>query len=179
MLIKMGFYLFIVWIHVLAAFLWIGGMLFIAFVLAPISRKIEPLTLRANILKEIGTRFRLIGWICIIILLITGVLNIFNKGMSHTIFLPSQLFGTEFGRILALKLTFIFLMITLSIIHDFFLGPRLTALMQSIKQNNSSLAVSKVTLSELQKLRWQVSWLARINTIFGIVIIFLAINLAR
>lgn len=175
----MGFYLFIVWIHVLAAFIWLGGMLFIALVLAPVSRKIEPLTLRANILKEIGTRFRLVGWICIIILLITGVLNIFNKGMSHTIFLPSQMLLTEFGRILAIKLTFVFLMIILSFIHDFFIGPRLTALMQGIKQNNSNLAVSKDTLTELQKLRWQVSWLARLNTLFGLVIIFLAANLAR
>lgn len=167
----MSIYLFTVYLHIFAAFIWLGGMLFLAFVLAPISRKIEPLSLRGNLLKTIGTRFRLVGWICIIVLLITGVINIFNRGMSHEIFLPSQLFGTEFGKTLTIKLTLVFLMIILSIVHDFFVGPRMTALMQESSKGNSN--------SELQKLRWQVSWLARLNTVFAILLIYFAAKLAR
>jgi len=32
---------------------------------------------------------------------------------------------------------------------------------------------------ELQKMRWQVSWLARLNTVFAVLVIFLAAKLAR
>jgi uncharacterized membrane protein len=158
-------------------------MLFLAFVLAPVSRKIEPMSLRGSLLKTIGTRFRLVGWICIIILLITGVFNIFNRGMSHEIFLPSQLFGTEFGKTLAIKLTLVFLMIILSIVHDFFVGPRMTALMQNVKEQNPPsppfIKGGMGGLEELQKLRWQVSWLARLNTVFAILLIYFAVKLAR
>lgn len=167
----MDFYLFIVWIHIIAAFIWLGGMLFLAIVLAPISRKIEPLSLRGNLLNVIGTRFRLVGWICITVLLITGVLNIYNRGMTYEIFLPSQMFGTEFGRTLAMKLIIVISMIILSSIHDFIVGPRMTVLMQNMKGDNPNL--------ELQKLRRLVSWVARLNTGFAILLIFLAVKLAR
>lgn len=167
----MDFYLFIVWIHIIAAFIWLGGMLFLAIILAPISRKIEPLSLRGNLLNAIGTRFRFVGWICITVLIITGVLNIFNRGMTYEIFLPSQLFGTEFGTTLAVKLILVILMIILSSIHDFIVGPRMTVLMQNMKDGNSNL--------ELQKLRRLVSWLARLNTIFAILLILFAVKLAR
>ncbi|MBI3599768.1 MAG: DUF4149 domain-containing protein [Nitrospinae bacterium] len=194
----MSLYLFTVYLHIFAAFIWLGGMLFLAFVLAPVSRNIEPLSLRGSLLKTIGTRFRLVGWICIIVLLITGLLNIFNRGMSHEIFFPSQLFGTEFGKTLAIKLTLVFLMIILSIVHDFFVGPRMTALMQNLKEQNPPSPPFKppplsppseggekgevkggMGLEELQKLRWQVSWLARLNTIFAILLIYFAAKLAR
>lgn len=166
----MNFYLFIVWLHILAAFVWLGGMLFTAFVLAPISRKIEPISLRGNLLKAIGARFRLIGWICIAVLLVTGVLNIFNRGMIHELLLPSQLISTEFGRTLAIKLILVTTMLILSTVHDFFIGPRLTTLMQDREGNSGP---------ELQKLRWQVSWLARLNTILAIFVIFFAVKVAR
>lgn len=167
----MSFYLFIVYLHIFAAFVWLGGMLFLAFVLAPISRKIEPLSLRGSLLMTIGTRFRLVGWICIVILIVTGFLNIFNRDMSHEIFLPSQLFGTEFGKTLVVKLTLVFLMVILSIIHDFFVGPRMTTLMQESAKGNAN--------SELQNLRWYVSWLARLNTAFAVLLIYFAAKLAR
>jgi len=167
----MNFYLFTVYIHMLAAFIWLGGMLFLALVLAPVSRKIDPPSLRGNLLKVIGARFRIVGWICIVTLIITGFLNIFNRGMTHEIFLPEQIFGTEFGRTLLLKLIVVTLMIILSTIHDFFVGPRMTALLQNSKTGEQN--------SELQKMRWQVSWLARLNTVFAVLVIFFAAKLAR
>jgi len=167
----MSLYLFTVYIHIFAAFVWLGGMLFLAFVLAPVSRKIDPPSLRGNLLKVIGTRFRIVGWICIVTLIITGFLNIFNRGMTHEIFLPEQMFGTEFGRTLAMKLTVVTLMVILSIVHDFFVGPRMTALLQNSKPGEQN--------PELQKMRWQVSWLARLNTVFAVLVIFFAAKLAR
>jgi len=91
--------------------------------------------------------------------------------MTHEIFLPEQMFGTEFGKTLSLKLIVVTLMIILSIVHDFFVGPRMTALLQNSKPGEQN--------PELQKMRWQVSWLARLNTVFAVLVIFLAAKLAR
>ncbi|HEU4437873.1 MAG TPA: DUF4149 domain-containing protein, partial [Methylomirabilota bacterium] len=59
------------WLHVLAAITWIGGMLFIALVLVPITRRLEDPALRTRLVHEIGLRFRAVGWIALGVLLAT------------------------------------------------------------------------------------------------------------
>ena len=56
-------------IHVLAALLWLGGMFFLAAVGAPVLRKVEPPSLGADLFRQLGEQFRLVGWIA------TGALN--------------------------------------------------------------------------------------------------------
>jgi uncharacterized membrane protein len=51
-------------LHVLGAIVWIGGMLFIALVLVPVVRRLEPLE-RARLVQAIGLRFRTVGWIVV------------------------------------------------------------------------------------------------------------------
>ena len=60
-------------IHVLAAFLWLGGMFFLAVVGAPALRAVEPPQLRQQLFNALGTRFRYAGWVAIGVLLVTGV----------------------------------------------------------------------------------------------------------
>ena len=48
----------IVIVHILAAFVWLGGMLFLGDVGAPVLRRIEPAALRQRLFREIGLRFR-------------------------------------------------------------------------------------------------------------------------
>ena len=69
-----GSYYVLVTIHVLAALLWLGGMLFLGVVGAPVLRAIEPPALRQRLFNELGRRFRTIGWIAIATLVVTGVL---------------------------------------------------------------------------------------------------------
>ena len=54
-------YLVSVTLHLLAAVVWIGGLLFIA-IIAPTLRKVEPAELRNELFRQIGERFRLVGW---------------------------------------------------------------------------------------------------------------------
>jgi uncharacterized membrane protein len=49
-------------VHVLAAFLWLGGMFFLGAVGAPVLRRLEPPELRARIFRELGQQFRSVGW---------------------------------------------------------------------------------------------------------------------
>ena len=45
-------------VHVLAALFWLGGMLFLGLVGAPVLRAVEPPALRQRLFHDLGMRFR-------------------------------------------------------------------------------------------------------------------------
>jgi len=100
------------WVHVLAAVTWLGGMLFLALVLVPATRRLENPGVRAQLMHLTGVRFRTVGWIALALLVATGIGNLLvypaflSKGSLH------------------LKLALVLLALGLSVVHDFVLGPR-------------------------------------------------------
>ena len=68
-------YLANVTVHVLAALVWLGGMFFVAVVGAPVLRRVESPALRSELFRELGERFRAVGWACIALLVATGTLR--------------------------------------------------------------------------------------------------------
>jgi putative copper export protein len=98
-------------LHVLAAIVWIGGMLFIALVLVPVVRRLEPAE-RARLVHTIGMRFRAVGWIALGLLLLSGLLNLW---------LRPYLLGVP---LFQAKLGLVVVALALSVTHDFVLGPR-------------------------------------------------------
>ncbi|HLG14294.1 MAG TPA: hypothetical protein VJH03_07305 [Blastocatellia bacterium] len=64
-----------VWLHVLAAAVWTGGLIYTAAVAVPyaISRGDEE---RQRILRGLARRFRWIGWGSIVVLILTGLGNL-------------------------------------------------------------------------------------------------------
>src|SRR5665647_975936 len=70
-------------IHVLAAFIWLGGMFFLALVGAPVLRAVEPVALRQVLFDQLGRRFRSVGWITIGVLIVTGIANLHFRGLLH------------------------------------------------------------------------------------------------
>lgn len=150
------------WLHLLAAIVWIGGMLFLALVLMPALRDLEDPKLRSQLVSLVGRRFRTVGWIAIGVLITTGILNVMRLGVS-----PLALLDTRFGTILGLKLALVSVMIVLSGVHDFILGPKLT----------SSNPMPGGTGSE--GLRRTVVTLARVNLLVGITIVLLGLMLSH
>lgn len=162
----MSLYYWNVTLHVLAALLWLGGMFFLAAVGAPALRKVEPPELRARLFAELGTRFRRAGWIAIAVLAVTGVLNLWFRGMLSWSTLGDRAFwATPYGHALAWKLGTVFAMIVLSALHDFVIGP----------------ASSRVRAGtpEAIRLRRQAAWIARINALIGLLLVIAAVRLAR
>lgn len=95
----MSWYYVSVTIHVLAAMLWLGGMLFLAAVGAPVLRRIEPTSLRAELFHRLGTQFRNVGWMSIIVLLTTGVANLHFRGLlDGTILTSAAFWNGPYGR---------------------------------------------------------------------------------
>jgi copper resistance protein D len=162
-------YQWIVFLHIVAAIIWIGGMFFVALVLVPVLRR-ESQVLRAALLDAAGRRFRTVGWAAIGVLLVTGVWNLHNRGLSWRTIGSSALFEGTFGRILMAKLLFVLLALTLSAVHDWVLGPAATRLAQQAGADTEGRAV---------RTRRIASWVARLNALAALVIVFLAVALVR
>src|SRR5581483_900819 len=148
------FSMMIVWIHILAAMFWIGGMLFFSLILVP-SLGGMPRSERIELMSRIGLRYRKGGWISLAILLTTGLIRLHQLNWVPL---------TGGGWIWA-KLALIFLMLIMTLLHDLLLGP------QAIQISRSSAAPHP-----LQK---KVRWMARLNLLIGLFIVFAAIYVAR
>lgn len=68
-------YFFNVWIHILAAAIWTGGLIYTAAVAVPFALS-HPPDERQRILRGLARRFRWIGWGSMAVLLITGIGNL-------------------------------------------------------------------------------------------------------
>jgi uncharacterized membrane protein len=144
-----GVSLLVRWLHVLAAITWIGGMLFIALVLVPVTRRLGDQALRTRLVHDAGMRFRTVGWIAIGVLVVTGALNLW----MHPVLLSSHRFHWKLGLVV--------LAVVLSAFHDFVLGPRAGA------------------PGADPSARVRASWVARINVVVVLIIVALGLSLFR
>jgi len=160
-----GYYV-LVSIHVLAALLWLGGMLFLGVVGAPVLRAIEPPALRQRLFGELGRRFRTVGWSAVAVLVVTGTLMLGSRGLLHWSVLGTAAFWrTAFGTALAFKLIAVTTMIVVSAVHDFLHGPA-----AGRARPGSPTAVA---------MRRRAALLARANALVGILLVLAAVRLAR
>jgi putative copper export protein len=152
-------------LHIVAALLWLGGMLFLAVVAAPVLRGVDP-ELRRRLFDSLGYRFRTVGWICIAVLLATGTANLSYRGFLRLGVLREGAFwDSPFGLALAWKLAMVAVMVVFSALHDFWLGP---AAGRHPPGSPAAVRLNRVA-----------SWLARLNALAGLVLIIAAARLAR
>ncbi len=161
-------YFFSVWLHILAATVWVGGMLFLSFVLIPLMRHPEMKPLRAPLVHLIGIRFRIIGWMALAVLLVTGLYNIAARGFTLQDAFNGTLWSGEFGRTLAEKLTTFGIVLIISALHDFWVGPKVMVLTQ--KGNPSP---------ESESWRKAAAWLGRVNLVLALLMVTFGIMLVR
>lgn len=139
--------LFVRWIHVLAAMIWVGGMLFIALVLVPTARTLGDAAIRARLIRDSGRRFRAVAWTALVLLVVTGLLNLW----LHPVLLGSPRFHAKLG--------LVGLALILSAFHDFVLGPR--------------AGLPGADPSAWRR----ASWVARLNVLVALMIVLLGLSL--
>ena len=163
------FWLFIRWIHVIAAVVWIGGNLILAMVIVPHFRQNLPPVQRIQILTLIGKRFEPIVWSCVLILFFTGIVNIFN---SVDLFSTddSLLVGT-FMRTLVIKLLLFFILLILTGLHSFFYGPKLSKAIEDLDPETEEIPAN------VNSIRKQMSIVSRAMGVVSLLIILAAVAL--
>lgn len=159
-------YLASVVLHVLAALVWLGGMISLALVGAPVLRAVEPPELRQRLFDAIGRRFRSVGWSAVLVLVVTGLYNISARGWLHrAVLLDSGFWRTDQGRTLGIKLAAVAVMLVTGAVHDLVDGP---AAGRAAPGSDESL-----------RLRRRAMLLARLNAVLGLVVVVAAVLLVR
>ncbi len=111
------------YLHLLAALFWVGGMLFLVFIIAPFLMTLEPKD-RSKVYQFVGQKYRKLGWIAIIILLVTGPLNLYFLGIPPSAIADTTFLASSYGRTLIIKVVLITVLVISSLIHDFYIGPK-------------------------------------------------------
>jgi copper resistance protein D len=163
-----GLYLISVWLHIMAAVVWVGGTIFLVIVLVPAIRCRQFAGVASALIRWTALRFRWVGWVCFGVFLFTGALNLVARGMDWRELRDPVFWQGSFGRILAIKLIVVAAILVISGFHDFFLGPRAAAAWES----NAASA-------ETLRLRRQAVQLGRLNLLLALAAILLGIMLVR
>jgi len=149
-----GYYIS-VWLHVVGAAFWIGGMLFLPLVLLPGIQKHPD---RLNLLMATGLKFRFYGYIVLAIMMITGLLNIYLRGIRFSL---DFFIMTRYGQLVELKIILFVLMITISLMHDLLVGRK------AIEQ------------MENQKIKLIARWTGRILLFIALVMAYIGVIISR
>lgn len=161
-------YLLSVWLHILAAVTWLGGMIFLVLVVAPVLRQAEYRHVAGKMLHQAGVRFRWVGWICFGILILTGTFNLVYRGFTWEDFWNWRLWVGPWRHTLATKLLLVAFILLLSALHDFLIGPRATRLWQQHPD-----------APEVKRLRRHAAWIGRVNLLLALAVVALGVMLVR
>ena len=163
-----GLYLLSVWLHILAASVWIGGIVFLIVVLVPVSRKPDYRNVASSLIQGTGIRFRMVGWICLSVLILSGSFNLYYRGLGLAGFFRGLSGGGSFGTVLTIKLLLVSIILLISAIHDFLIGPQAMRLWQSDPASPEALRLRKLA-----------SLIGRANLILALLAVALGIVLVR
>jgi copper resistance protein D len=157
-------YRVVITLHVLAAVIWVGGVFFMGMVVVPVTRPL-PEKLRVQLLDRVGRSFRLIGWSALGVLVGTGAYLMWHWGARWDNLMDMSFFAHGHTRELGYKLILIVFMLVVSGLHDFWLGPRATR--------------EGRTEEEAARDRRLASWLGRVTGVAVLLIVILAVSIAR
>ena len=144
-----------VWLHIIGVSFWIGGMLFLPMVLLP---GIKNHPDRRNLLMATGLKFRFYGYIVLALLITTGILNIYLRGIDLS---WKFLVISRYGKLVILKLILFFSILAVSLVHD----------VQARKRLQSE--------EEQQRFKLIARWSGRILLIISLVMAYIGVVLSR
>lgn len=143
-------------------------MFFLILVLIPVLRKPEFRDLFPTLFYQAGVRFRIVGWISLVLLITTGTFNLSYRGFGFRDLATGRLFEGPVGRALLIKLIAVGLILVVSAIHDFWLGPRASELIREDPLSPRG-----------RSLRRAAFMMGRLNFILALLAVLVAVVLVR
>lgn len=164
-----AFALFSLWLHWAAIIIWLGGMTFFVLVLMPVARTPAYRALAPALIERIGLRFRTVAWFALGVLVLSGITNLYLLSASPAALLDSRFWQSPPGRLLGMKLSLVSVILILSVVHDFYIGPRSMILVQAGKTNSP----------ESERLRRQAMLIGRVNFLLALMVLVLGLMLGH
>ena len=162
-----GLYILSVWVHILAAIVWIGGMLLLVLVVVPWLRKGGRVD-AGIFLRETGERFSKVGWVCFGLVLVTGTFNLWFRGVRLSNFTSAEWLQSPFGKTVVVKLSAFVLVLIVSAVHDFVVGPRATRAIEADARSEQA-----------GRERRRASMLGRVNVLLALILVAAGVMLVR
>lgn len=138
-------------IHILAAAILVGSAIFNYFLVRPALRLIPPAH-AVVMAQRIGTSLTVLGWAVLFLLPASGFLRLYMLGGLGAL-LTTELYGSGYGRSLALMILFWFLTLINSAVMTFLLRPVLMKKL-SVESNPRLSDVEKRRLAQAGASTW-------------------------
>jgi putative copper export protein len=103
---------------------WVGGMVIFVAAVMPLLRRQDP-AVRAASIAWFGRRFRAVSWMCFGVLAVTGLLNLWVRGVRVDDVWRPEWRATTFGHLILVKLALVALAVAMSVVHERLATPRL------------------------------------------------------
>ena len=153
----------LIWLHLVAAISWVGGMIFLSLVLVPVLKREPFASQKALLFRTIGRRFRAVVWGAIAVLLFTGPLLLHQRGLP----IADPL---GWPMVLGVKLGLVAILLILTLTHDLIIGPHVVKILQLPTESRTRFDHSLVLWSP---------WIARCSLFLALAVLFAAVMLAR
>ncbi len=159
-------YVFSVWLHIVAAIIWIGGMVFLIWAVVPRVRQGDVAI--TAFFRETAVRFRNLSWVCFGVIFTTGVFNLAVRGVRLRDFAAAEFHASTFGRAVMAKLAVFAVILGISLSHDFVIGPRASRIMRADPRSAAA-----------QRYRDLARWLGRSSLGLGLLMVLLGVIVVR
>ena len=159
-------------VHIVSAVVWLGGMLFMVMVMLPVARQAmregDP-GAGLEMLKDAASRFLPVAWTAMILLGLSGA----YLAWEHWGIRPGVFFSDDgrFMQIMRVKTGLFMMVVLFSLIHDFWLGPKI------LEKLDAARAAGEVLPQSLA--RKVVRMTAGVNLLAAMSILVLAVWLIR
>jgi putative copper export protein len=120
----MFFHALILWLHLLGAVIWVGGVAFLALVVGPALARAASVREHLRLELHVERRFRVVMWPAVGVVLFTGLFNVIN--ILYATSLSGGSMPPTFARLLALKMGLVMVMIILQAIDQLVVRPKRT-----------------------------------------------------
>ncbi len=160
---------FVLWLHLLAVTVWIGPQIFMFAAAIPAIRTIEDIRERTRIMRILVTRFGNLTLVALAVIIITGVINVYQVDGYSAGDLISGDPQIRWTRIFWEKMVMVGVAVALTAIHVMFVGPRQLDLADRADADPA----------EARNLRRLSITISSIGLLASIVALFLGAELAR
>jgi copper resistance protein D len=164
----MTWYVISVSLHILAASVWIGAMVFLAAAVLPVLRRPPYQAVAVPLIHAIAIQFRWIAWATLGALVATGIASLHFRGFGWAQVQDGSMWQGEFGRVLGVKLACVALILAISAWHDLVVGPRFTR-----------AALADPRSARTRRLRRVAAWIGRLMLLLSIGAMALGVMLVR
>lgn len=147
--------LIVLWLHVLGAIVWLGGLAYQTHVLLPAARSAGP----ARAFADGARRGRPAAWIALALVVLTGFYNVTRLGSLERVMQSGA------ALLLAGKLILVLVVVTLAAQRDFGQVPRLSRMLARGDDPAAALRA--------------IAWLDRVTLLLGVMIVYLGLAISR